>query len=136
MSNPAMFAGACWYPFPFVRDNGGQCRSLIPVHESLHQYLWVTGHYDYNSSPGFWWQDLPGRLFQFWMLEKLILFNQIKTLVKSMDWWYEQWKISRRSLARFFKHRPVPDSGRLSLIQWNVTSYSIIIYNFESAVTN
>ena len=75
-------------------------------------------------------QGFDGRLFQFWMLEKFIPFNKIETLVKSMDWWIEQWKISRRSLAGFFKHGPVPDSGRVPLVQWNhivIVSFSIVI---------
>ena len=30
-----------------------QCRSMVPIDESLYQYLWVNGRYDYNSSLGF-----------------------------------------------------------------------------------
>ena len=65
LSNPATFAGAAWYPFPFVRrdtqcrGNPMPCRSMIPVDGSLYEYLWVDSHFDYNSSPGFSMTDFP-----------------------------------------------------------------------------
>ena len=48
MSNPELFGEAHWYPFPFARG-----QRIYTVNTSLYQYMWINGHFDYNSRSGF-----------------------------------------------------------------------------------